>query len=82
MDQLFGLNMQKSGLVDTMQDLIVDTIGASIGAFGGYLYLKGSRGGRLTKMIEEFIQMNQKFYRRIRKGPAPKGKTPPDNKGD
>ena len=37
MGQLFGLNMQKSGLVDTMKDLSVDTVGAASGAFAGYL---------------------------------------------
>ncbi len=28
MDILFGLSMQKSGVIDTMDDLIVDAIGA------------------------------------------------------
>ena len=36
MDEIFGLNMQKSGLPDTMWDLIVDAIGASIGGWVGY----------------------------------------------
>lgn len=40
MDQLFGLNMQKSGLVDTMWDLIVDTVGAAAVALIGYGHLK------------------------------------------
>jgi hypothetical protein len=32
--------MQKSGLVDTMWDLIADCIGAGIAGLYGYLYLK------------------------------------------
>lgn len=38
-DQLFGLDMQKDGLIDTMWDLIVDTIGAFVAAVVGYFYL-------------------------------------------
>ena len=43
MDILFGLSMQKSGVIDMMGDLIVDAIGAG----AGYWYLK--RGG--TKFL-------------------------------
>ncbi|SHH55262.1 hypothetical protein [Marivita hallyeonensis] len=46
MDQIFGTNMQKSGLMDTMADLIVDCIGGAIGALAGYAYLaKGKETG-------------------------------------
>lgn len=64
MDQIFGLNMQKSGLVDTMWDLIVDTIGASFGAISGFLWLKGRSIG-LSGMIEEFIQNNRSLFKRF-----------------
>jgi len=40
MDQAFGLNMQKSGLVDTMWDLIVDVIGAGAISIIGYFWQK------------------------------------------
>jgi hypothetical protein len=40
MDWVFGLNMQKSGLVDTMWDLIVDSLGALFSSIMGYIYLK------------------------------------------
>ena len=40
MDQVFGLNMQKSGLIDTMWDLIVDTVGAATISMLGLGYLK------------------------------------------
>lgn len=39
-DNIFGLTMQKSGLRDTMWDLIVDAGGAFITAFSGYVYMR------------------------------------------
>ena len=65
MDQIFGLNMQKSGLVDTMTDLIVDCIGASIGAVSGFFWLKGRQSG-LSGMIEEFVQLNRTGFARLK----------------
>lgn len=67
MDQLFGLNMQKSGLIDTMSDLIVDSVGASIGATAGFFYLKGREFGGLSGMIDEFISKNPRFFRHRKK---------------
>lgn len=64
MDEIFGMNMQKSGLVDTMWDLIVDTIGASFGAVSGFLWLKGQSLG-LSGMIDEFIQNNRSLFKRF-----------------
>ena len=61
-DRLFGLNMQKfrlpteDGLVDTMIDLIVDSIGAFTVSFIGYLYIKGK-----SKLIKENIKMDKWF---------------------
>jgi hypothetical protein len=65
-DQLFGLNMQKSGLLDTMWDLIFDCIGASIAALAGFLYLKEKELGGLTGLIEEFIFLNKKFFSKLK----------------
>jgi len=67
MDELFGLNMQKSGLRDTMGDLIVNTVGALVGAGAGYAYLKGRASGGLGILIEEFVQRNPRFFQRRRK---------------
>ena len=39
MDWFFGFNMQKSGLVDTMTDLLINAIGAAIAAAIGYFYV-------------------------------------------
>jgi len=62
MDALFGLNMQKSGLADTMYDLIVDTFGAFVGASAGFFYLKGRWFGGLAGMINEFVETNQDLF--------------------
>jgi hypothetical protein len=62
-DQTFGTNMQKSGLVDTMWDLIVDGLGALIISLLGYGYLKtaGSESF-LERWIHHFIIVNQRFF--------------------
>ncbi|NLL18877.1 MAG: hypothetical protein GX262_07600 [Clostridia bacterium] len=41
MDQVFGFNMQRGSLDDTMTDLILDTIGAAVFAVLGYFQQKG-----------------------------------------
>ncbi|MBL1436107.1 MAG: hypothetical protein COB08_007905 [Rhodobacteraceae bacterium] len=64
MDSLLGMNMQKTGLVDTMWDLIVNTIGASIGALAGYLYQRGKHFLGLSKMIDQFVRANSKLFRK------------------
>jgi len=64
MDSIFGMNMQKSGLVDTMWDLIVNTIGASIGALAGFLYQRGKHFLGLSRMIEQFVRANAKLFRK------------------
>lgn len=64
MDQSFGLNMQKSGLMDTMGDLIVDVIGAILGAGSGSLYLYGQRLGGPGAVIADFVQKNRRLFRK------------------
>ena len=66
MDQIFGLNMQKSGLMDTMWDLIMDFMGALIGAGAGYFYLKGRAKGGLSGLIDDFVRRNPRFFRHHR----------------
>ena len=67
MDQAFGLNMQKSGLMDTMGDLIVDTFGALIGAGSGWAYLKWRMRGGLSLLIDDFVRRNPRFFRRFKR---------------
>ena len=66
MDKSLGLNMQKSGLDDTMLDLIVDAIGSFIGAATGYLYLHGRAKGWTAGLIGDFIERNRHLYRKAR----------------
>ena len=62
MDQTFGMNMQKSGLADTMWDIIVNIAGASIGATSGYFYQKGQKFGGLAGLIDQFVQANKRLF--------------------
>jgi len=64
MDQIFGLNMQKSGLVDTMVDLIVDAIGALTISIIGYIHLRrGKQNSFLERWIMSFIEANPRLFR-------------------
>ena len=63
MDSIFGYNMQKSGLNDTMWDLIVDAIGALVIAVLGYGYLRNARNvSFLERWIDRFIQVNRRIF--------------------
>ncbi|MCF7910067.1 hypothetical protein K9L16_00140 [Candidatus Pacearchaeota archaeon] len=63
MDQIFSLNMQKSGLVDTMWDLIVDCIGAIIASIIGFFYLKKRDVFLFGKTFKRFELENQDFFK-------------------
>jgi hypothetical protein len=65
MDSLLGTNMQKSGLVDTMNDLMVDVAGAAFGALSGWAYLKGRSAVGLQRLIGEFVERNPRYFRHI-----------------
>lgn len=60
MDQLFGMNMQKDGLHDTMKDLIVDAVGALIAGFASYRYFVTNRKTSfLDAIIHEAFHRNK-----------------------
>lgn len=63
MDELFGLNMQKSGLHDTMSDLIVDAIGSLAVSIMGYRYVKNDSKGFIAKAIQSFLKHNPQLKR-------------------
>lgn len=67
MDSVFDLNMQKSGLDDTMGDLIVNSLGALIGAVSGFFYLKGREKRLFAPLIGQFVNANRNLYRRAKK---------------
>lgn len=64
MDTFFGFNMMKSGLPDTMGDLIVNAVGATLAGLAGVVYLLG-RAGRLGTPFELFIATNRTRFRKV-----------------
>lgn len=64
MDYLFGLNMQKSGLIDTMTDLIVDLCGALLSASIGYVYLRTPNSNFWSWPLEQFVRLNRRFFQK------------------
>lgn len=64
MDSTFGFNMQKSGLVDTMWDLIVDALGALIVATMGYFYIKYKKSplSYFDQFLDRFIKNNPETH--------------------
>lgn len=64
MDEVFGLTMQKSGLRDTMGDLIVNGLGAILASFGGYIYLRYRAAGPFGQVLDQFIALNKTYYRK------------------
>lgn len=64
MDNTFGLNMQKSGLVDTMWDLIFGAGGALITATLGYFWLKKWIHFTLfDRSVSNFVRKNKFLFK-------------------
>ncbi len=74
LDQIFGMNMQESGIVDTMWDLIVDSLGALLASVLGYLYVKYKRSplGFFDQLLRRFLSHNRQhfFHKKKPKGRA------------
>lgn len=66
MDQTFGLTMQDNSLVDTMIDLIIDSVGAFIGAGFGFVYLKNKKS-KWAFPINSFVKLNSFLFKKIGK---------------
>ena len=63
MDQVFGLNMQKSGLQDTMWDLIVDVAGAVFISILGWGYINNrEEDSFLERWIRDFVEKNPRLF--------------------
>jgi len=54
----FKFNMQKSGLIDTMTDLIVAFLGACLVAIWSYRYLTMDEDGVIKLIVRRFVRMN------------------------
>jgi hypothetical protein len=69
MDNYVGTNMQPatagdpSGLTDTIQDLIVDTVGAAIVSLFGWRYLARVRTAHIDNWAKRFIERSPQIFR-------------------
>jgi hypothetical protein len=66
-DGLFGTNMQKNGLSDTMADLMVDAIGALIVAVAAHRYATNHSPTIIKRLTLLFLRQNPKIARRWRR---------------
>ena len=62
MDSFFSLNMQKSGLVDTMWDLIVNVLGSLFIAVFGYFYSK-SNASFVKNLVNHVVKKKIIFWK-------------------
>ena len=62
MDWGFGFNMQKSGLVDTMTDLMVDAGGGLVAAVIGYQYVRDGDSLIAERMVRRFVNKNPRLF--------------------
>lgn len=64
MDTIFGVHMQRSGLIDTMGDLIVDTLGALVISILGYFYVRTDKSLIFNRMVHRFVDKNPRLFRK------------------
>jgi hypothetical protein len=68
MDRVFGTTMQKptlrdpSGLTDTMEDLIVDAIGAGIVVVLGHRSVRRGVDSWTARVIDRFVAANPRLF--------------------
>jgi hypothetical protein len=71
-DKYLGANMQRAetGVIDTMQDLIVDTIGAFTISIASYFYLKNTDHNKdpkfysLNRLTHKFMKKNPHLFKK------------------
>jgi len=56
MDYFFGFTMQKSGLIDTMTDLMMNLGGAGIVSLLGFFYIRNPKRGIFDKVVKKFVK--------------------------
>jgi hypothetical protein len=64
MDWGFGFTMQKSGLVDTMTDLLVNVAGAAVAAWIGYRYVRGGDSRLADRLFRRLVANNPRLFHR------------------
>ena len=61
-DTFFGTNAQRSGLPDTMGDIIANLVGATYGAVAAHAFLTRGRRWPLSGLLAQFCALNPVFY--------------------
>ncbi len=67
LDNALGLTMQKTGIADTMWDLIVDSLGAGVIAIIGYFYTRKGEFLLFDRMVHRFVEKNPRVFEKIRR---------------
>ncbi len=62
-DQTLGLQMQHNSLVDTMWDLIVDSLGALVISIIGYFYMKKKGFLLFDRLVHRFVDNNPRLFK-------------------
>ncbi len=65
-DHTLGTHMQSTGLMDTMSDLIVDSLGAFLTSVAGYFYIKSGRAPLFEQFLHRFIRENPHIFQKQR----------------
>jgi len=60
MDRYVGLDMQKSGLIDTMTDLIINSVGALAAAAIGFFYVRDEDSLLGRRLIRNLVERNRR----------------------
>lgn len=63
-DRAFGTNMQKSGLVDTMTDLVTDMVGGVVAATTGYYYVQNGDSLLGRRLIQNLLERSRRIAKR------------------
>ncbi|MBT8143038.1 MAG: hypothetical protein HKN88_09325 [Gammaproteobacteria bacterium] len=64
MDVVFGMNMTKTGLDDTMEDIFIALIGALVISVIGYIFLKRNKPTRFfERWVYKFVKQNPQLFK-------------------
>lgn len=62
MDATLNTNMQRSGLIDTMGDMMMNSLGALVTSIAGFAYIKGGKTQVFATLIDRFIEHNPSLF--------------------
>ena len=64
MDCLLGTNMMRSGLTDTMTDIMMNIAGAFMASLIGFFYVKNERFFIVDRVIRKLVLKNRKLFKK------------------